>query len=132
MNFATKELSRALQGPTEEDYANMKHLLTYLSATRNYEFVISPDNTAATDRATITSYVNSDWAGCKATRKSTLGGVLHINGVCVHHFSLTQSTVALSYGEAELYAIGTGVSEALGLKNFLHELGIISTSTVLH
>ena len=27
MNFATKELSRALQGPTDEDYAEMKHLL---------------------------------------------------------------------------------------------------------
>ena len=27
--------SRALQAPTEEDYANMKHLIRYLSATRN-------------------------------------------------------------------------------------------------
>ena len=71
LNYATKELSRALQGPTEEDYAKMKHLLKYLAATRNYEFVISPGDTAATDRATSTSYVDSDWAGCKATRKST-------------------------------------------------------------
>ena len=130
LNFATKELSRALQGPTEEDYAKMKHLVKYLSATRNYEFTISPSQTSSTDRATITSYVDSDWAGCKATRKSTSGGVLHINGVCVHHYSRTQTTVALSSGEAELYAIGTGVAEALGLRNFLHELGILSTITV--
>ena len=87
LNFATKELSRALQGPTEEDYAKLKHLVKYLSATRNYEFTISPSHTSSTDRATITSYVDSDWAGCKATRKSTSGGVLHINGVCVHHYS---------------------------------------------
>ena len=66
LNYATKELSRALQGPTEEDYAKMKHLLNYLAATRNYEFVISPGDCAATDRATITSCVDSDWAGCKS------------------------------------------------------------------
>ena len=50
--------------------------------------------------------------------------------VCVHHYARTQTTVALSSGEAELYAIGSGVSEALGLNNFLHELGVISTITV--
>ena len=84
----------------------------------------------SSDKATITAYVDSDWAGCKATRKSTSGGVLHLNGVCVHHYSRTQTTVALSSGEAELYSIGTGVAESLGLKNFLHELGILSTITV--
>ena len=120
LNFATKELSRSLQEPTEEDYAKMKHLVKYLVATRNYEFVISPGDYASSNRATITSYVDSDWAGCKATRKSTSGGVLHINRVCVHHYARTQTTVALSSGEAELYAIGTGVAESLGLKNFLH------------
>ena len=130
LNFATKELSRALQEPTEEDYSEMKHWVKYLAATRNYEFVISPGDYASSNRATITAYVDSDWAGCKATRKSTSGGVLHFNGVCVHHYSRTQTTVALSSGEAELYALGSGVSEALGLKNFLHELGMVSTITV--
>ena len=130
LNYATKELSRALQEPTEEDYAKMKHLLKYLAATRNYEFVISPGDLVSSNRATITTYVDSDWAGCKSTRKSTSGGVLHLNGVCVHHYSRTQTTVALSSGEAELYAIGSGVAEALGLKNFLHELGIACTITI--
>ena len=55
LNFATKELSRALQEPTEEDYSKMKHLVKYLAATRNYEFVISPGDNTATDRATIAS-----------------------------------------------------------------------------
>merc|ERR1712016_65105 len=100
-----------------------------MCSTRNYEFTISPSHTSSSDRATITSYVDSDWAGGKATRKSTSDGVLHINGVCVHHYSRAQTTVARSSGEAELYAIGTGVAEALGLKNFLHELGILSTIT---
>ena len=35
--------------------------------------------------------------------------------------SRTQATCALSSGEAELYAIGTGINEALHIKNFLIE-----------
>ena len=69
MNYDTKELSRAMQEPTEEDYAKMKHLLKYLAANRYYEYVIQPGDCAAMDRATITMYVDSDWAGCKATRQ---------------------------------------------------------------
>jgi len=47
--------------------------------------------------------------------------------------SRTQHVLALSSGEAELYAMGTGVLEALHLKNFLVESGIASkTNVILH
>ena len=51
----------------------MKRLTKYIAATRHYEFVIAPGDYASTSRSTITAYVDSDWAGCKATRKSTVG-----------------------------------------------------------
>ena len=45
----------------------------------------------------------------------------------------TPQVLALSSGEAELYAMGTGVLEALHLKNFLVESGIASkTNVILH
>ena len=130
LNYAVKELSRALSEPTEEDYNCLKHVLRYLAGTKKYEFIIRACDYCIDDKFLITMYVDSDWAGCKTTRKSTSGGVLHLNGVCVHHYSRTQSTIALSSGEAELYAIGSGVSEALGLRNFLRELGFNSTITI--
>ena len=83
LNFATKELSRALQSPAEEDYAKMKHLTKYIAATRKYELIAKTSDYASTSRVTITAYVDSDWAGCKDSRKSTSGGVLHINGVYI-------------------------------------------------
>ena len=49
-------------------------------------------------------YSDSDWAGCKATRKSTLGGMLVVDGCCLGSWSSTQATVATSSGEAELHA----------------------------
>ena len=42
----------------------------------------------------------------------------------IHHWSSTQSVVALSSAEAELNAIVKSVSELLGLKNALAEFGL--------
>ena len=69
----------------------------------------------------IDVYTDADWAGCPATRKSTTGFVIQVAGNTVHFGSRTQSVVALSSAESELYAIGTGATEALHVKNFLQE-----------
>ena len=42
-------------------------------------------------------------------------------GCTLHCISKTQQVLALSSGEAELYAIGTGIAEGLALGNFLVE-----------
>ena len=45
-------------------------------------------------------------------------------GANIHHVSRTQSTIALSSAEAELYAIGLGASEALYVRALLLESGL--------
>ena len=69
----------------------------------------------------IVCYVDSDWAGYSKTRKSISGSTAQILGSDMIHTSRTQATVALSSGEAELYAIGQGTSEALFLKLLILE-----------
>ena len=49
----------------------------------------------------------------------------------IQHWSQTQSTVALSSGEAELSGICKGASKAIGLKSLCTDLGIAMTLTVL-
>ena len=49
----------------------------------------------------------------------------------LHHWSSTQSVVALSSAEAELNAIVKSVSEALGLINMMDECGRTATAQVL-
>eukprot|EP00974_Lingulodinium_polyedra_P107688 10423494-Lingulodinium_polyedra.AAC.1 len=55
-------------------------------------------------REGIAARVDSDFAGCRATRKSTCGGCIFWGGVFVKAWSKIVSTLALSTGGAELGA----------------------------
>ena len=72
---------------------------------------------------TVRCQVDSDWAGCLKTRRSTSGGVLYRGGHCLAQWSRTQQTVALSSAEAELNAALKGAVELLGLKEMVEEMG---------
>ena len=52
-------------------------------------------------------FADSDWAGCRKTRKSTSGGAIMIGGHCIKVWSHTQGPIALSSAEAEYYAIAS-------------------------
>ena len=76
-------------------------------------------------------YVDSDWAGCRSTRKSTSGTVVQILNSSVSFGSRTQGTIALSSGEAELYAgIGQGTSEALYIRNLITEAKLVKSISI--
>ena len=132
IQYATKELSRALSAPTLEDMAKLKHLLKYCQGTKDYSLHIHPTITLSSTNTNIDVdvYCDSDWAGCNKTRKSTSGVVVTLLGSTVYTCSRTQATVALSSGEAELYAIGLGVQEALFIKQLLLEAKLAKTCAV--
>ena len=67
---------------------------------------------------------DSDWAGCKATRRST-SGVVIFHGKHILTFSCrTQKATALSSGEAELIAQTDGLTEAIGVARLLKEASL--------
>ena len=72
----------------------------------------------------ISVYVGTDFAGCKATRRSTSGGVALYGSHAIKHWSNTQTTVCLSFGEAELRGIGDGLAQAIGLQSSARDLGM--------
>lgn len=71
------------------------------------------------DMEFIDVYVDSDWAGDKISRKSTTGAILKVGNDVVKTYSRNQKTIALSSGEAELYAIVSGIVEAIGVQYLL-------------
>ena len=75
-------------------------------------------------------YVDSDWAGCPDTRRSTSGVSLFVLGANLVPHSRTQQTVALSSGEAELYAIGSGAAEALFARSLVMEAGLFEKANI--
>jgi hypothetical protein len=72
----------------------------------------------------ISVYVDTDFASCKATRRSTSGGVALYGSHTIKHWSKTQTTVCLSSGEAELRGTGDGLAQAIGLQSIARDLGL--------
>ena len=65
--FAAKELARAMAAPTRGDWQRLKRLGRYLEGVprvqQMYEWQGKPTK--------MKTYSDADWAGCRATRKST-------------------------------------------------------------
>ena len=75
--YAAKELSRDLTAPTTESITKVKHLLRYIAGTKDHCQRLCPNVTLESSNCTLDldCYVDSDWAGCRSTRKSTNGTV---------------------------------------------------------
>ena len=73
----------------------------------------------------VTAYSDVDWAGDKQSRKSTSGGCLLIGTHLIKGWAKTQSFVALSSGESELYATLRAAAEILGLMAMAKDLGYV-------
>ena len=78
----------------------------------------------------MTTYSDSDFAGNKETRKSTSGGMILMGGHFVKSWAKTQSTVALSSAEAELYGIAKATAEFLGIRSMCHDWNIERETTL--
>ena len=78
------------------------------------------------DTRALITHVDTDFAGCVETRRSTSGGACVRGGHLLKHGSAAQTTVALSSGEAELTGICKGSSIGLGLVSLAKDHGLDS------
>ena len=62
-------------------------------------------------------------SGCLLTRRGTTGYTVSIGQDCVNHGSNLQSTIALSSGESEFYALTRGAALGLSLKSLMEDWG---------
>ena len=120
LQFAVKEACRGMANPTAGDMAKMKRIARYVKSVPR---VMMRAGTQAEDVGIIVTYVDSDWAGCRSTRRSTSGGAMTVGGMVVRSWSTTQATIATSSGEAEYYALVRGSAESLGLQSALRDIG---------
>ena len=75
-------------------------------------------------------YVDTDFAGCMRTRRSTSGGMMFYGEHLIKHWTSTQATIALSSGEAELHGVVRGSAEAFGMRSIGWDLGVSMRITV--
>ena len=68
--------------------------------------------------------MDSDYAGCPRTRKSTSGGCIMRGTHLIRSWSSTQKAISLSSGEAELYAMVKGVGVGIGVQQLMTDLSV--------
>ena len=125
LKYPVKELSRSLINPQDQDVKNLVHLLKYVNQTRDFVFVMEPQlpvrNQDGKFPVQISSYSDSDWAGCQKSRKSTSGSLISVFNINLQSTSRTQASIAHSSAESELYAMTQASVESLAIKNFIQE-----------
>ena len=138
LQFSAKDHTRHLTSPSEWDWSHLEHTLRYIKGTLHYKFLISPRLPQGHSLPLrqliplhINTYCDSDWVADIESRKSTSGTVTSVLGVPLAFNSRTQSTVATSSAEAELYAIGLGISDSLHIYQLLQETSATSAENDL-
>ena len=77
-------------------------------------------------------FTDSDWAGCRKSRKSTSGGATMVGQNCLKIWSKTQAIIAKSSAEAELYGVVRGATGSLGMSTLIKDLGGSQLKIQLH
>ena len=105
--------------PTVHAFQALKRLCRYLVGAPRlvYEFPLQTVDS-------IDIYVDTDWAGCPRTRKSTSGGAVMLGKQVLKHWSSTQTSTALSSGEAEFAGVVRGGGQGLGFQSLMRDIGV--------
>lgn len=98
--YAAKELARAVSKPINGNLQRLKRLARYLNGTPRLVLQCGWQPTIST----FIMHSDADWAGRRNIRKNTTGGCMMFGDHCVKGWSKTQTLVASSSGESELYA----------------------------
>jgi hypothetical protein len=110
-------VSRYMNNPGKEYWEVVKWILRYLRGNTTHALCFGGSYTF------LQGYVDSDMAGDKDSRRSTIGYVFTIGGTTVSWISKLQKVVALSTTELE-YVVATEASkEMIWLQRFMEELG---------
>ena len=120
LEYCSKEASRCMANPTAGDLLKLKKIGRYLlyrgRVAHLYRWQGLP--------TTFTVFVDSNWAGCPKTKRSTTGAAVGSGDCRIRSLSNTQSNIALSSAEAELYAMVHGASEGLGAQAMARGFGL--------
>ena len=115
ITFIVNELCQNMPSPNQQSLAKLKRLARYLKRERQWEQVFEYGVLAEE----MTVFTDSDWAGCKETRKFLSAGVLMLGRHVLKAYTRKQKLIAKSSAEAELYAAALGASEAKGVQSMM-------------
>ena len=117
--FATKEATRRMTPPAKDDWNKLvrigRYFVRYPRVVNSYKYQNESEN--------VVACTDSEWAGCRRTRRSTSGGCIHRGQHILMLWSETQAVVALSSAEAQLGAAEKASQEVLGIMPLRKDVG---------
>ncbi|CAK0906520.1 unnamed protein product [Prorocentrum cordatum] len=129
---AVKNLVKHMQSPKQVDMARLKRLARYLKGRPRVVQVLRRDqHLARGSPLPILVMVDSDNAGDKTSRRSTVGQVVFVGGQVVKHACNLLQVIGLSSGENEYYAISAGACTGLGIQGLLEDWQVPSKVKVV-
>ena len=117
--YAAKECARLMATPTKAAWDKMVRVGRYLRGKPRVRIWYHYQEEAQA----IVTHSDTDWAGCRRTRRSTTGGYTSYGTHLLKAWCRTQATVALSSAEAELYGLVRASAETLGMMSLYQDLG---------
>ena len=121
ISYAVKEAARNMSAPTEADLRRLRKIGKYLLGrprlVSKFAYQEMPSK--------VTTFTDSDWAGCARSAKSTSGGAVCMGEHVIKTYCKQQKVIALSSAEAELYAMVAASAETLALAAYARDLGLV-------
>ena len=117
--YSVKEAARHMSSPKTSSWKLLNKIGRYLVGRPRLVMMFKWQSPTET----VTSFTDSDWAGCSRTAKSTSGGIVCIGEHVIKTYSHPQKVIALSSAEAELYAMVAASAESLAIMVYAEDLG---------
>ena len=124
--YAVGVVSRYMSNPGKKHWDAVKSILRYLSGTADRQLCYGRGELS------IQGYVDSDYAGCVDTRRSTTGWIYTFAGAAISWRSKLQDCTSVSTTEAEYVAASEACKEAIWLARLVGDLGIKVQLPLLH
>ena len=118
---AVSVTSRYQSNPGEEHWTAVKNIFKYLRRTKDLFL------TYGEGELKIEGFTDLDFQSDVDDRKSTSGFLFTINGGAVSWKSSKQATTAYSTTEAEYIAASDAAKEAVWIRKFIQQLGVVPT-----
>ena len=120
IGYAVKEAARSMSSPCASDLRRLRKIGKYLLGKPRLVSLFKWQEMPTR----ITTFTDSDWAGCARSAKSTSGGAVCLGEHVIKTYCRQQKVIALSSAEAELYAMVAASAETLALAAYARDLGL--------
>lgn len=123
ISYAVHQATRRTHCPTEGGWKVAKRIARYLQGSKNLTLIMDGKVEPGGD-VNIVGYSDADFAADKADRKSLTGDWITVDGMPVTWVAKKQTGVSLSTAEAEFTAASVIVTQMLGLRELIQEMGV--------